>query len=302
MMDETTGWAMVYGGGLVRTTDGGETWTDVTPPNQASSAFFLDAQSAWAYVNGDPSSGLLHTADGGQTWSSVASSPPFDGYISLSFQNENDGWAEQYDVGAGNAYITLYETHDGGATWTQVMLSTPDDPGEQPGVLHLCNICGDYFYFDAQRMLIIYGELANDPAGKLALSLSTDGGKTWQDERLPFPAEEYASGLVSPQSPVFFNDRDGLLPFGLITYNPDGSHGIDVSTLYATHDGELAGRPTPRWWRELGARAPASTLLPRRMLLCPAARTCASRTTAGGAGRRWAPTWTLPIPPMPRGM
>ena len=234
MLDENTGWAMAYEGGILRTTDGGQSWTNVMPVSQPSNTFFLDAQTAWAYTSGESSSSLVRTLDGGGTWSSMSDALPFYGYVTLKFENENDGWAETYDAGAGNAYISLYQTHDGGANWTQVMLTTPDDPLREPGVLHLCNICGDYFYFDAQRMLIIYGELANEPTGELKLALSTDEGKTWQAQTLPFPSEQYAQGMVSPQSPVFFNENDGLLPFGLISYDADE---MDISTIYTTQDG-----------------------------------------------------------------
>jgi len=119
----------------------------------------------------------------------------------------------------------------------QMMLKDPDSAEEQPGVLHLCNICGDHFYYDAGRMLIIYGELANSPAGKLSLAFSTDQGQTWKKSDLTFPDEKYATSLVAPQAPVFFNEKDGVLPFGLVGSNPDGSQGTNVLGVYTTSDG-----------------------------------------------------------------
>ncbi len=245
LVDERNGWGLDAAAHILRTTDGGQAWTEVTQPGQPLDTFFLDAQTAWAYQAGDPTQGLLRTTDGGQTWASLAPTLPFDGYFFLKFSSVQDGWAEKYDVGAGNAWISLYETHDGGASWTQLQLTTPKGGSEpQPGVLHLCNICGDYFYYDDRRMLVIYGEGANDPAGKLQLSLSLDQGQTWQDQDLPFPGEQYSRGLVVPQEPVFFNDKDGVLPVGLITYAADGSHELDVSMVYTTQDGGLSWTPS----------------------------------------------------------
>jgi photosystem II stability/assembly factor-like uncharacterized protein len=85
MVDAHTGWAI---GGLVTpgdhvlfTTDGGNTWKDVTPPEEAATGgeqkaatgYFQDAQSAWvvfSYLSGTtPAQSVVwRTQDGGATW------------------------------------------------------------------------------------------------------------------------------------------------------------------------------------------------------------------------------------------
>jgi photosystem II stability/assembly factor-like uncharacterized protein len=244
MSDESVGWAFDTANHIVRTTDSGLTWADVTPVNLTAGyigGFFLNAQSAWAYDYSDPLNGLAHTTDGGKTWSIVAKSFPFAAYASVTFLNDEDGWAETYEMGAGQANITLYETHDSGATWSQIMLSTPGDRlSEDLGTLHLCSICGDSFYYDPVRMMITSGDLASDPTGKVILFVSTDFGNTWQELHLNMPSSKYNDGLVNPQLPVFFNAKDGYLPFGIVKFSSQGSHVYDVLAVYATHDGGLS--------------------------------------------------------------
>jgi photosystem II stability/assembly factor-like uncharacterized protein len=88
--------------------------------------------------------------------------------------------------------------------------------GRVPGGIDTCNICGDVFYYSSNRMIIIRGDLASDPGGAVYLSLSTDLGNTWKDLRLPLPDSKFADGFVAPMQPVFFNDSDGVLPFEIL--------------------------------------------------------------------------------------
>jgi photosystem II stability/assembly factor-like uncharacterized protein len=251
MADESVGWAIEAPSHIVRTMDGGLTWSDVTPANLTADSiggFFLNAQSVWVYDYSDLSKGLAHSTDGGKTWSILTKSIPFKPQVSISitFLNEKDGWAETYDVGAGQAFITLYVTHDSGATWSQIMLGSPgDQSNEFPGTLGLCNICGDNFYYDPDRMIITYGDLASDAVGEVHLSVSMDLGKTWKDLHLPMPSNKYSGGLVAPQMPIFYSDKDGYLPFGIVKFNPDGSHAYDVLAIYTTHDGGLSWNSNP---------------------------------------------------------
>lgn len=244
MVDNSVGWAIDSGNRIVRTSNGGLTWTDVMPKNESAdsfNAFFLNTLSAWALDSGDPSKGLFHTTDGGNTWSLIAKSVPFPVFATITFLNEKDGWAEAYDVGAGNAYITLHGTQDGGTTWNQIMLSSPPDmPSDFPGALHLCNICSDNFYYDPKRIIVTYGDLASDPVKEVRLSMSIDQGKTWKDLHLPLPSSIYSDGLVAPQMPFFYSDKDGYLPVGIIKYNPDYTYAYDVLAVYTTHDGGLS--------------------------------------------------------------
>ena len=115
MIDANNGWAWTNAQRLLRTSDGGLTWTDRTPEGQvgAEGAFYLDAQTAWLpiYLQDSSRNGLLHTSDGGQTWTQY----PYGPSSGLHFTDATQGWAVQAGFGAGNAYYNLSETQDGGA-------------------------------------------------------------------------------------------------------------------------------------------------------------------------------------------
>ena len=77
--DERTGWIVGHWGVILKTSDGGETWTlqrsEINNDQPLFAVYFKNTQEGWAV-------GLwaliLHTNDGGETWTNV-SLPPFRG-------------------------------------------------------------------------------------------------------------------------------------------------------------------------------------------------------------------------------
>jgi photosystem II stability/assembly factor-like uncharacterized protein len=226
---------------LLRTSDGGATWYSTTPPGKSINpygGFFLDAQTAWIPFF-DPTtstSSLLHTADGGKSWSSL---PPVESAqnAEYEFSNANDGIAQTAGVGAGQLYLNVYKTNNGGKTWAPVLITPPGpETGLPAGTLHLCNICGDSFYYDNTRAVIAHGDMANDSSGVVRLSISTDLGQHWKDINLPMPDPKYKDGLAGPKIMRFFGPQ-GVLPVNIIKYNTDGALGSSVLVIYTTQDG-----------------------------------------------------------------
>jgi photosystem II stability/assembly factor-like uncharacterized protein len=247
MRDRLNGWGWSQhadgSNSLLHSLDGGHSWKDVTPADLPgiSEGFFLDAQTAWVQTFDSASSisGLGLTTDAGLTWTQVAASVPFNNAL-LHFTDPQEGWAAGYDVGAGQAYISLYATHDGGRTWTQLMLTDPDSQDNSTGQLHLCGICGDTFYYDPARLIIVYGDMANPPSGSLRLAVTTNLGTTWKKLSVPFPSPALAAaGLVDPGMPVFFDAGAAVLPVDIVTYNADGSL-KRVLAVYSSADGGLS--------------------------------------------------------------
>lgn len=237
------GWAAKTDGTfeLVRTGDGGATWTSTAALDKSITPYggvFLDAQNAWIpFFNPDTSvSSLLRTSDGGKTWTSL---PPVESAQNAwyEFLNVHDGIAQTAGVGAGQLYLNLYQTSDGGQSWAPVLLTPPSaDPGLPAGTIHLCNICGDSLYYDSARAIVSYGDLANDSAGAVRLAISTDLGQHWKDLKLPIPNQKYKDGLVGPKPMRFFGPQ-GVLPVNIIKFNTDGRLGYSVLVFYSTQDG-----------------------------------------------------------------
>jgi photosystem II stability/assembly factor-like uncharacterized protein len=126
-------------GYILRTSDGGKTWQNVTPPNGAYSPggfFALDANMAWASSNAPccmvhNTTQLWRTRDGGKSWEA---SQPFSTKlealergefylpIQIQFIDANTGWL-LFSSDSGMWSIlsgVLMHTTDGGQTWTNV--------------------------------------------------------------------------------------------------------------------------------------------------------------------------------------
>src|SRR3989442_5612438 len=95
MIDPTTGWALSEHA-VLRTTDGGLQWKNVTPPythlGLGSVAEFYTASLAWVAIPQANSSEVkvLHTADGGQTWQQITIPAAFPREI--NFVDPQHGW------------------------------------------------------------------------------------------------------------------------------------------------------------------------------------------------------------------
>ncbi len=111
-----------YTGTIVKTTDGGVTWTPqpAGEPETLRNVKFVDANNGWTVGT---SGTILHTADGGAHWTrqSVASTDEFRG---VAFVSATQGWATSfhathydYQGEADNWQGSIWHTTNGGALW-----------------------------------------------------------------------------------------------------------------------------------------------------------------------------------------
>jgi photosystem II stability/assembly factor-like uncharacterized protein len=222
MVDPLSGWGVggvkqsgVYDH-VLRTTDGGSSWMDVTPAEPATAAtdsaqawakgFFTDADTAWVtYHAAIPSQVpqnpvVWRTMDGGRTWTPSA---PLD-TTGLEVYSVSDvvfsgptGWLLVH-VGAGmnHDYVVLYRSSDGGANWTRLL-----DPYDDGGI-QSCTKTGILFVNKGDGWLT--GN-CNGVAPGVLLFQTSNGGKDWQTASLPAPADhkemftsmDYACGIRS---------------------------------------------------------------------------------------------------------
>jgi hypothetical protein len=97
---------------LVKTNNGGSTWTDVTlPAGQIGYVHFLTANKGWLYVKNDQGGLLYYTADGGVSWQQK-NDPEITPFYSTKFQFVNDSTG--YSL---SDLFTVYKTTDSGKVW-----------------------------------------------------------------------------------------------------------------------------------------------------------------------------------------
>lgn len=156
-ISSTTGWITSQGATVLRTTNGGVTWTAGTLPGATISAnrdiCFIDASVG--FVSGSDS--VWKTTNGGATWTGIGPPGRRSGSTVAWFSDANNGV-----VGVGDCLdtsITFYRTTDAGTTWDSVRYTTT--AGTAVGGIAYLN--GTY--------------IAACEGGKLWRS--TDGGASW---------------------------------------------------------------------------------------------------------------------------
>jgi len=133
----TTAWVSGYtptDGVVMRTTDSGATWQDVTPPGVTGLQFrdisAFDANDAVAMsIGNNPTDFRMYvTHDGGQSWDlTFVNSEPTAFYDCMSFFNRNQGLAIS-DPPDG-VHFRVIATNDGGMSWHVTGLQMPAAPG-----------------------------------------------------------------------------------------------------------------------------------------------------------------------------
>lgn len=111
-LNETTGYAITQGF-IVKTTDGGSTWTSITLPisTPLKKIQFTDSQTGYI-IGGDNTFGvLLKTIDGGQNWT-VINLNSLESPYGMFFLDNNTGF-----ITGKNLFI---KTTNGGQTWTSL--------------------------------------------------------------------------------------------------------------------------------------------------------------------------------------
>ncbi len=240
MIDGQTGWAVTATAGrLLRSSDGGANWNDVTPLNSSGQQFRISDKItalaplvAWviaAGTNDSTTSHILHTVDGGRTWESTIIRAP--DVISISFINSSVGWLLAFmGAAAGSEAVEIYRSTDGGKTWISVgPVSGLPFAGDKSGIAFLNSTTG----------WITGAVLRHDTP---YLFVTHDGGRTWREQDKPLPRELISHWRnLQHFPPKFFTVRDGVLPTFYEIYAGPGDSlrptGKVFVAIYATHDG-----------------------------------------------------------------
>jgi len=225
MKDTFNGWA-IGDSYLLRTTNGGTTWTNVTPPNatfaNGATGFFFSSSTGWLLTG---ESKLYRTTNGGLKW--TAYSVPFSsGYI--QFTDSYHGFV-LYGLGSGmnKQAVALYKTNDGGATWIKNYDNTPTLP--TPGTSLPFSGHKNGMTFRDSLAGWVGGDIPMD--GYFYFYRTTDAGKNWSRQSLSIPAG-YESAFMTLTAPTFFGTSNALLPVWM-----GRTEGRDLATYTTTNGG-----------------------------------------------------------------
>lgn len=224
-VSDTVAWASGAGGTVLRTADGGATWTKLTVPDAAKLDFRdVDAVSdttAWILsIGAGPLSRIYKTSDAGARWTlQFTNDDPKAFFDAMAFSTPQHGIAMSDSVDGRFVIVT---TADGGATWTRV-------PAERlPAAL--MNEGG--FAGSGTNIAVMAGHawIGTGAASNSRMLLTPDDGASWRVVDTPV-ASSASSGIFS----VAFRDlRHGLTVGGDYRKENDA-----VDNAAATSDGGL---------------------------------------------------------------
>jgi photosystem II stability/assembly factor-like uncharacterized protein len=264
---------------VLRSTDAGHHWGDVTPSSDAYPVLFaVDDSAAWVAYSGFGGPWLIfRTTNGGSTWVAAAAPLQHGGITSLYFVDRRNGWAT-VDLGAamGSQGIAILRTVDGGATWS-LIAQTSDPTTSQSSPSGLSFGCDKGFAtFGSTTVGLIPNECAGGPA---TLYRTNDGGFHWTLVSLG-QLDNRGGAAALANSPTFLTSSDAILPassyaaanqatWSLLVTHDAGSSWRDFSTpiqgsidFDSTASGWLLGSPVEETsdggatWRPLRVPVP----------------------------------------------
>lgn len=231
-VDERVVWASGARGTVVRSIDGGRTWSADTAPDfgmldlRAIHAF--NDRRAVAASAGEAEKGLariLATIDG-RSWRSIWSTSEQGAFLdAIAFWDARAGIALSDPV--GGAFLLL-RTEDGGRGWSRVPASA------LPPVL-----AGEAAFAASGSSIALVGDsllwIGTGGGGRSRVMYSADRGKTWGVVDVPVHAEGSAAGIFSI---AFLDARRGVVAGGDYT-----KPRLAATSVALTGDGGRTWRP-----------------------------------------------------------
>jgi photosystem II stability/assembly factor-like uncharacterized protein len=186
-------WASGNTGTVVRTTDGGATWTLVSPPGAADLDFrdieAFDADTAYILAIGPgDKSRIYRTGDGGRSWTLQFTNPdPKAFYDAMAFWDAHTGLAVGDPVDGRH---TVVRTTDGGRTWTPVPASGMPPALEGDGAFAASGTC-------LVAAASAHAWFGSGGGPRTRVYRSADRGLTWQVSETPIAAGVASAGIFS---------------------------------------------------------------------------------------------------------
>lgn len=174
------------GEGIVRSADGGRTWTFGALPDCLQtcggdlSLSFINSKEGFATESPTATNTalLFGTTDGGTTWSEISTFPFQGSSPDIEFTNALDGWALSGPTFASEGNVqnpggSLYRTSDGGATWR----IAPGLPRNEQFNLPT--------FFGSDSGVVLASALTRHHGSSATVFTTTNGGATWLGHSVP---------------------------------------------------------------------------------------------------------------------
>ena len=230
-----TGWAIAAEGEILKTTDGGETWTTYTQPYSSILGGISFADETTGFICTLDTYQVLKSTDGGETWSVVFTD--IGGFDKIAFKDDQNGvvsgsykhytsdggitWTEgtggnsywDMDYAGGDTYYGVYlggslgQTIDNGATWNNV-----ESLGQMAFMVDFMNENTGMFGGDLSKIMV-----------------TQDAGSTWSTNTL-------GNGQDAINCGGFF-DADTVYACGSsgdVFKSTDGGENWDTDTSFAS--------------------------------------------------------------------
>lgn len=247
-----TAWVAGTKGTVLRTSDGGGSWRNISPPGAVAEGLELrdieafDARRAVVLAIGEgTASRVFRTADGGENWTESFRNPdPRAFYDCMTFFDTRHGLALSDPV---DGKYRILSTGDGGRSWH--VLPSEGMPAAQPGEAAFA-ASGQCLVSSGRRDVWI----ATGGAAKARILHSADRGLTWSAADAPIPAGDPARGVFA----LAFRDRthesaDGRTEARVRGIAVGGDYRPDQSSPKAAAVSDDAGA----YWRLSAAPPPA---------------------------------------------
>lgn len=209
-------------GTVLRTTDGGDTWENVSPPGVETLQFrdveaFSADTAVILSIGPGADSRVYRTTDGGQSWTQTfANDEPTAFYDCMAFFDRRNGLALSDPV---DGKFRVLSTSDGGASWSVL----PSD-GMPPA------LTGEFAFAASGQCIATHGRsdawIASGGGATARVFHSTDRGRTWAVHNTPLRSGESAGVFA-----VAFADRHrGIAIGGDFAAPADGTDALALTS------------------------------------------------------------------------